>query len=775
MATPRPGQRAPFGPTLALTVILAVAGFAVVMPLPLLAIDPVALPPPIPPQNQRAETLVYLLAFAVILPLALVAGRRLADRIGAGGNGSALPALSGLLAAALAAAVGAVRLAGVLELGDGVGAVLAAAALWWAGAAAVLLRAARPQPWPALLRLARRAAPVWAVAAALLFGALLCFADLGSVSPLGLALGAVLTAGAVAAHGRLGAARPLGRWGTAADAALIAVLLLVVPDLVIFRPEDAAANPLVAIETGIFQFHQNFLLGPANEVLHGRAMLVDTASQYGVGSIYLLAAWFRLAPIGYGTLGLLTGAMTALWFAAGYCVVRLGGVSRPLAAAALGIGVVALIFNLTYPVGALPQSGPLRFGLPMAVLLAIVAGERFPARARAARACALAVIGVAAIWSLEGLAYTLIVFGATTGAQAWLSPPPGRLRRLGRRAAEAVIACACGHVLFAAATLAAAGRLPDWGQYLAYLREFLFGDLGDLTYDVARWTPALPLGVAYLASAAAFAELARRGGGVVERERTALVAIAGTTTYGIALLSYYVDRSQGHILMHVAPPGLLMGALWLGLLLRSHATVPNAVRSGGLAFGLAVGVLLVAVAWSSIGERLPRSALAHAVPRTLSLRDALDRLWHPPPLNRGAPAGERALHAHMPGERTSLVMVSPDLGIEILLRSGRVDRLFLGDPWEASFVAADELPALAEAVDALRPGVRMLMDKPAREVLARLRAQPSLDPRDNTVPALAPLAPLQRWALKRIDQRFRLRPVAPARDGFTVVELRRRG
>ncbi len=37
-------------------------------------------------------------------------------------------------------------------------------------------------------------------------------------------------------------------------------------------------------------------------------MLVDTASQYGVGGIYLLAGWFNLVPIGYGTLGFLSGA-----------------------------------------------------------------------------------------------------------------------------------------------------------------------------------------------------------------------------------------------------------------------------------------------------------------------------------------------------------------------------------------------------------------------------------------------------------------------------------
>ena len=70
------------------------------------------------------------------------------------------------------------------------------------------------------------------------------------------------------------------------------MLVALVPDLVIFRPEQAAGDVAIALETGIIQFHHDFLLGPANEVLDGRAMLVGTASQYGVSSIYLLAAWF---------------------------------------------------------------------------------------------------------------------------------------------------------------------------------------------------------------------------------------------------------------------------------------------------------------------------------------------------------------------------------------------------------------------------------------------------------------------------------------------------
>jgi hypothetical protein len=765
-------QCAPLGATVALATTLAIGAFGVAMPLVLTAIRPVSLGPAFPAQNQRAETLTYGLAYVVLLPLAMVAARRLSGALAAGPNGRALPALAGVLAGGLATAVIALRAAGRYELGDGVVAVLVVAAAWWLGTAALLARALRPRPWPALLGLARRTTAVWAGVAALGFVALLCFAVLGSINLPVLVIGGVAAAAVTAACGRLRPTRLPRGWGLAADLVVLGAVLTLVPDLVIFRPEDAAGDPAAAVETGIVQFHHDFLLGPAREVLAGHPMLVGTASQYGVTSIYLLSAWFHVAPIGYGTFGLLAGGLTALWFGCGYAVLRLSGASRVLAGGALGVAIVVLAYNLTFPVGALPQSGPLRFGLPMAVVLAAVAGARFPGWERAARAAALLLVGLSSVWALEALVYTAVTWGAVVGWAAWLRLAPGRLRWLGVQALLATAACAAAHAVFAAATLAATGRLPDWGEYLAYLQAFLAGDIGDLTYDVARWTPALAVGAGYLASATALAELARRRAPVIDGQRAAFVALTGLTAYGIALLSYYVDRSQDHILMHVALPALLTGALWLSVLLRSGAAVPRAARTGGLAVALAVAALLVAVAWSSIGDRLPQTALAHAAPGGRSLHGALDRLWHPPPLDPATPAGERVVAQRMPGDGPLLLMTAPDLESEILLRTGRADALALGYPWESSFVADEELPDLREAVDRILPGTRMLMDQPARAALARLRSQPGFDPLHEVIGSLAPL---QVWALRRLDARFELRPVAPADAGFTVVELVSRG
>jgi hypothetical protein len=773
-AAPAGAGRPPFAATLALVMTLAVGAFAFVMPVVLIVHRPTVLPPPFPAQNQGAETLVYLLSFVVILPLALVVAPRIADAVHAASGADALSALAGGLAASLAVAVLGVKLCDAVGIGDGVKVVLLIAVVWWAAAAGALARAGRGGPWPALVRVGRFAGPLWVAAAVLVLATLLCMTVLRSVSPVGLVLGGAAAAAALVAHERGRVPRPARGLGVAIDVVAVALLVLVVPDLLVFRPEDAGGSLAIALETNIIQFHQNFLLGPANEVLHGGAMLVDTASQYGVGTIYLLTGWFQLAPIGYGTFGLLDGLLTALWFCGGYAIVRMAGAPRTLAATALGVAVVALVFNLSYPVGALPQDGPLRFGLPMAALAAMVAGECRPAARRAWGLATLVVIGISSIWSLEGLAYTVAVAGAVACLQAWLRPGPGRRAWLVRQGAAALAACVCTHVLFAAVTLAATGHLPDWWQYLSYLHAFLFGGLGDLTYDVAHWTPALAIGAAYAASAAAVVELVRRRGAFLARERPALVAVWGLTVYGIALLSYYVDRSQDHILMHVSLPLVLIGAVWLGLLLRSRDTVAPSLRLGGLVFGLVVGVLALSVAWSSIGPRFPRTALAHAAPGGSSLTQALRRLWHPPPLNANSPIGVALLQRYMPAERRSLVMVAPDLGTEILLRSDRVDELFLGDPWEASFVADARLPGLRRQLAKVHSGRRMLMDGRAEKVIAVLKAHPSIDPLDEGGPLASDLAPLQRWALRWIAARFTLRPIHRDSHGFIVVELQRR-
>lgn len=766
------GHHAPFGPALALTVTLTVACVAALMSALLLVVHPdvsIASNRFGDQQNQNAKTLLYLVAFAIVLPSALVAVPRLTDAIATGPNGKGLGVLSGALAALLAVAILLVKASNLLPWGDGLGVLLVAVGIWWAVAVTMLARARRPTPWTALTRFAGRGLHATGAAGALGIGSLLCLTSLPGHTIAALGVGALVGAAVLFVYARRRLPEAPRPWGLVLDVVIAVLVALAIPDMVVFTTSSAPINPF--FPPGIIQFHHDFLLGPANQVLAGGALLVnDPVSQYGVGIIYFLAGWFQIAPIGYGTYGMLDGILTALFYVAAYGVLRVVCVRRLLAASAMGVAVVALIYSLHYPVGALPQQGPLRFGLPMLVILATVPAVRWPHRARAARAVALVVVGVSAIWALEAFAYTVFTFAGMLTLQAWLRPAGARLRWVARQILLGIGACICAQLILAVATLAGTGQLPHWSQYLAYVHAFVLGGkAGEVTYGFEPWSPGLALAAAYLASAAALALIVRRRADVVKREPALVVGLAGMTAYGIALFSYTDNRSSTYLLPYVALPALVAGTLWLSLLLRSPQHASRRIRLAGLAIALSVGVILVAASFWSVGERFPRSALAKAHPGG-GLRAAVSRLWHPPPIDPRAPDGERLLRRYMPGQRRSLVLLpaSPDLATEILMRTGRANTLPLGDPKADSFVPSVWTPILRRSITRLAAGDRLLLDDTARRAFSALVAHPHTDP---LVHPLFGGNPLDEWILQRIGTRFRLRPIVRDRTGYTVAEI----
>jgi hypothetical protein len=735
-----------------------VAGFGLVSPLAHWAITPVDLPAPFPDQNQDAESLVFVLSFAVLLPFAALLVPSWLDRISRRHGQETVTALVLLLGIALCVLLVGVKLAGHVLSVSRLAMLLAVSALWWAltiGAlAASLRRVAMPRA------IARIAPSLWPALAAAFAVVLLCFVHLGSISlaPLIAGIGIAAAAGYGFAFRPRSFPLPPKRLRWVADLAALALIGLAVPNLVVFRPDQV-------LETQVIQFHQNLWLGPANALVHGGSMLVDVLSQYGVGSIVFLGAVFELIPIGNGTLALVEAAFSVGVFALAYLTLRLAGVGLGLAWATLAVAVVLLVFNLAYPVGALLQQGALRFGMPM-VIVAAAAGEgRTVRRGSILQGVQAATLGVASLWSFEALVYSVGALGGITLFRV-ATAPTGRLRIAGRVALEALAACVVVQVVFALATLAAAGHLPDWGDYLTTVREFLTGPVGDLTYDFAPWSPGLPVGALYGASALALTLVIRREPGLVATQRPLLLVLSGTTGYGLALFSYLVNRSSDFILPYISLPAVMVVALWLAITLRDDRFSARA-RGVAVTSTVAIAALLVAIAWSDVGLRLSQSALAYAPPGGKSLRGALDRLWHPPPLADGSTDATRMLEIYMPDEHESVVLAAPDLTVEALLRTDRINAIPLSDPWEDSLVADLHTSAVENAVAELEPGRRMLIDRNSSTFLGELGQNPNSF-------VSSGLAPLEITALREIAERFRLKRIARVPSGVEVVELRGR-
>jgi hypothetical protein len=759
---------APFGDVIAITVAAVLAASLSLAATAYLLLPPIDLPEPFADQHQTAETLVFLLTFAVVLPLAVWRIPRLVDGIAKRSPVTAAGAAV-LWCSTLVAALLFVRVSAALPWGDGLATLLAVMLLWWAGVCVTCARVLVAGEGGLLERAGSRAGAVWKGAAVLLLGVVAGLAIWDSVSPIVLAIAIASTMFGLLVLPRLDLPAP-GRFGWVVDLAAVGLLLLAIPNLVIV----AAGDPLLPV----IVWHQDFFVAPASDLLAGGTLLVDTFSQYGVVSIAFIAAWFSAIGVGNGTLGLLEGVLSAFVFAAGYFVVRVSGVGRALAVTGFAIATVVLVLGLTYPIGALLQHGSIRFGMPMAILAATAVGLRFERLALPARVVSFLFVGLSSVWAFEAFGYTAFTFAAIVAAGAALTPAGERLRYAIKLAVPAAAACVAAHLIFAVATLAIAGSLPDWTYYLSTLREFLTGRIGELTYDFSAWSPGLGVGAVYVAAAVGLAVLIARRRDLALRERTATILLAGSTAYGVALLSYLVNRSSDHIVPYVSLPAFMVVMISIGLLGRTAGAGPRR-----LALGLALGVaaLLISVAWSSVDRRFSESALAHVVPGGASVRDALARLRDMPELTPGAERAELLLDHYWAGRQRSLVITEPDLGIEALAQTDRRNLLPLSNPVESSFVADQNFDRLNEALAAIEPGELMLVDGNALRAFTRLQDHPDqqvqpdsgLDPLSADAQLIGPggLALLPNYALGQLGERFNTRIVARGGAGLFVVEL----
>ncbi len=741
----------------------------ILLPLVIMNTDPTIIGGGLAQHKQNAESFLYLFSFAVILPFWLWLGPRVADRIQAGPSGEGLSALAGLLAGLLAAAIIVVRLGDSLPWGDGLRGVLAAGLVWALLAAVGLYFAARASAWPALNRLAGHAVAIWWVAGGLFVLAGAAFTRFGHIDWPALAITVLILAGIVWGYGRVRVSPLPAAWRRVFDVAILVLILLAVPDMIILPVERIGTEANASFITYIIQFHQALWLGAASQVQGGSGLLVDTVSQYGIGPIYLLAGLFEFIPIGNGTVGFIDGFLSGVVFAIGFGILRMAGVRFGLAFAAMAVAVVALVYAGTYPIGGLLQHGALRFGLPVLVIAPTVAGFRWPHLKRPAGLLALFIVGLSSIWALEAFLYVTFSYLGIVLIQIPWQEPGGRVRWLIRRTLDMIAAWVVVQIVFALITLVAYGSLPEWGLYLSYLRDFLAGDIGDLTYDFSVWSRGFGVAAIYVASVIGLYGLVTRMPDFASARRPAVVALAGLTAYGIALFSYYDNRSLDHVLPYVSLPALLVVTIWLAFLLAPESAVPLAIRRFGFGVACLFAALLVSVAWPSAGHRAEDSLLAYVVPGGPSLSDGFNRLWDPPQFTAGASDGERLVNRYMADQDEIAVITVPDLDVEIVTGTDKPNSLGITDAKEMSWVFGPHRETVDEAAEKLGANDLMLLDNEAIAAFAYVEANPETAP--ELTGLTSPIELVQRRILSRVAESFKLKKVATSPSGLTVVRL----
>ena len=591
-----------------------------------------------------------------------------------------------------------------------------------------------------------------------------------------LLLSLVLTATLLFLHLRWRTATP--RWaGLLLDGAVVVLVIMVVADVSGYqeylRPD---ARTLVGVDgmpgapgdlAILARIHVGFFLAPLNDILHGRALLVDMSSQYGVGVYYFLAGIFQIAPLGYGALGLLSSVVTGLQFALAYGVLRLAGVARTLAIPAILAAVLGLVMGSFGSYNDYPSTGALRYGIPWLIVAVVLLAARRPDRRRALLGAAIALVACASVWSFETFAYAGATYTAVVAFEAATREHGHRLRMLVTSIGAVLAACAIAHAILAAGTRVFAGAWPDWSTYFAYLN--VYGAQSSLLGVAVPWTPGVPMLLAHLASLLCVAGLVARDHEILLARRPALIAIAATNGLGIASYSYWVGISLLNSLLFMGLPVVVVVALWLSLTGDMRARVPSLLKLAAVAAGLWFAVTLAISGWPDAEAKWRRTALAHAIPGTGdedSLGDALSRLWHNPPSDPRAVHAQALLDRHLPPGAPALVTMEPELTVETLVRSHRVNVLPISHPRQDNLVPDQVDPKVVATVDALRPGTLMLTQPATWNT-------PVMQP--TILRAPNGLLRIQRLALDRIRSRFRLQVIDQATAGLAIVRLRPRG
>jgi len=720
--------------------------------------------------GNRVDTAFYLLTSGLLLPGALLGARHVAGTLQSAGGPAAVSRLAARATVALLAVLLVSRVARFADIPSS--ALLLPLSAAWGLGLVLAVRGVKRRGEPSDELGPSGSYRTWSLAAGLGAICLLGFLSPEVFRPVKLGASILIAGSLTAVH----LVRPTaGRRLWPIDAVAVGLVVLAVTDLSGYleylRPDAVTVtlgDGLVLtpkLLSFIHRSHADFWLGPLNDVLHGRALLVDASSQYGVGSIYFLAAFFKVAPLGYGPLALLASFLTALQYAVAYSVMRLGGCPRTLAVPTITAGVIGLLLGSIGSPADFPSTGGVRFGIPWLVVLLAVSWARWPRARPVLRSAAIGFVAIASVWSFETFVYTSFAFATVVAFEA-LTLDRGSVRALVRDALVTAACCAAAHFVLALGTRLLAGSWPDWSTYLAFLSAYAGGDeLYGL--DVDPWSPGLPIFLLLLGSGVALGALLVRRPDLVRERRVLLLAIAATSGLGFASFSYFVGHSHPNTLMYTALPALAAGCLWAALAGDRLAGAPRALSVFVAAAGFWVVALLAISGWPDATDKWRRTALAHALPGAGhggSIPEAAERLWRSPPSDPRALAAEALLERRLSPGAPALVLVEPELGVETLVRSGRVNVLPFSDPEQENLVPRQADPRVLRAIDGLPSGTLMLTQPSQIDAPVKPTAVPPYTQEGK-------LVRIQRLALDRIRERFRLTTVERAAGDLMMVRL----
>lgn len=431
--------------------------------------------------------------------------------------------------------------------------------------------------------------------------------------------------------------------------------------------------------------HLGFYLAPTNEVQHGRLMLVDTFSQYGVGVFYVLAILLKILGLGYGSMALLTAFLTSLTTVVIFAI--LAQTTRSTFYSAIGIFIVAIVGPLASEgsVTSYPSTGFLRFGPTWLLILSLTITLKQDKPSRLWITISSLVLAFSIVWSFESAFYSLGTFVAVGVIGMGVIGEKSLASQLVRCAISAIVVIGLTGILL---TLIFGRHSLSLITYMKYIKLYSLDGLG--TLPVEPWSPGILVFMGAIASLVVLAITIRTTTLSSVPIRRELFPILAVTVYAILAFTYYLGRSHPNNLTHISAPFVVMITMWLsylGSFERFKNTLVRIVVISISLFGLAIILLSN---WPKLETKLPNSALASVSPSTTSsFIERAEWLLSNPVVDSRYEQIESLLEKYVPSETPVLIVVDANLMTETLIRLKKVNLITLSNPEGESLLSSE--------------------------------------------------------------------------------------
>lgn len=315
------------------------------------------------------------------------------------------------------------------------------------------------------------------------------------------------------------------------------------------------------LETGIWvnYYHHNFIIAVVNDLFHGKHLLVDTFSQYGLLYPWFLSLFFkRIFFFSYMNLYLLFMILTWVYFFTLFFFLK--ALIKNKLYALIGLYVIMgvnMLFNYsTYPFSenyVWPGGIPLRFFFDGSVFFLIIKNEHFTSRW--IHILTVCLIVVAALHNIEtGLAlvvsvlFLYFIYSLSFKKIDLLSRICFFLVRFAYVAAAGIGVWA----LFSIYTRLGAGQWPDWYLFTRFMRLAQQG-LNNAQTPIIGWY-WLHLLLYFAVLTVVLDKIIRLKTSISWR----WIVVTAYSFYGLLLLNYYMSRSYDSNLTVVSIPAVVI-------------------------------------------------------------------------------------------------------------------------------------------------------------------------------------------------------------------------